>query len=78
MRGPDEVLRFVQAGLHVWWSTSELRETMLNGNYGLLQYENGRIISAVSFAYDADGRLSDVFIVRNPDKLQRLHETRIA
>jgi RNA polymerase sigma-70 factor (ECF subfamily) len=78
MRGPDEVLRFVQAGLHVWWAQSELRETMLNGNRGLLQYEDGRPVAAVSFAYDEDGRLTDIFIVRNPDKLQRLHATRIA
>jgi RNA polymerase sigma-70 factor (ECF subfamily) len=68
----------VQAGLHVWWSQSELREAMLNGNRGLLQYEDGRPVAAVSFAYDEDGRLTDIFIVRNPDKLQRLHATRIA
>ncbi len=77
MRGPEEVLRFVQAGLHAWWVQSDLREAMLNGNYGLLQYEDGKVVAAVSFAYDEDGRLTDIFIVRNPDKLQRLGETRV-
>jgi RNA polymerase sigma-70 factor (ECF subfamily) len=77
MRGPDEVLRFVQAGLHTWWAGSDLREALLNGNHGLLQYEAGRIVAAVSFAYDEEGRLTDIFIVRNPDKLQRLGETRV-
>lgn len=78
MRGRDEVLRFVQAGLHTWWARSDLREATINGNHGLLQYEDGRIVAAVSFAYDEDGRLADIFIVRNPDKLQRLEATRIA
>lgn len=78
MRGPDEVLRFVQGGLHVWWQGSDLREAMLNGNRGLLQYEDGKVVAAVSFAYDEAGRLADIFIMRNPDKLQRLAETRVA
>lgn len=77
MRGRHEVLRFIQAGLHVWWAGSELHETGLNGGRGLLQYEHGRVVAAVSFGYDEDGRLSDIFIVRNPDKLQRLEQARV-
>lgn len=72
MRGRAEVLRFVQAGLHAWWRDSALREVVLNGQLGLLQLDDDRIVAAVSFGYDGDGRLADVFIVRNPDKLHGL------
>ncbi|MBS7455575.1 RNA polymerase sigma factor SigJ [Coralloluteibacterium stylophorae] len=72
MRGPAEVLRFVEAGLHVWWAGAAIEEVALNGGRGLLVRDGGGITAAVSFGYDADGRLGDIFVMRNPDKLARL------
>lgn len=69
MHGPEEVLRFIQAGLHAWWARSRLEEATINGRLGLIQYEGDAVAAAVSFAWDEDGRLTDVFIMRNPDKL---------
>ncbi|WP_420473934.1 RNA polymerase sigma-70 factor [Noviherbaspirillum sp. ST9] len=40
----------------------------INGEPGLLRYVNGRIESAQSFHIE-DGRITAVFVVRNPDKL---------
>src|SRR5690606_369897 len=39
MHGPEEVLRFIQAGLHAWWADSRLEEATINGRRGLIQYE---------------------------------------
>ena len=72
MHGPEEVLRFIQSGLHAWWASGRLEATTINGNRGFLQYDGDTIASAVSFAYDDQGRLTDVFIMRNPDKLARI------
>ena len=72
MHGPEEVLHFIQSGLHAWWASGRLEETTINGNRGFLQYDGDTIASAVSFAYDDQGRLTDVFIMRNPDKLARI------
>jgi RNA polymerase sigma-70 factor (ECF subfamily) len=72
MHGPEEVLRFVQAGLHAWWASGQLEEATINGNRGFLQYDGDTIASAVSFAYDDADQLTDVFIMRNPDKLARI------
>lgn len=72
MHGPEEVLRFIQSGLHVWWTGSRLEEATINGRRGLIQYEDDVVAAAVSFAWDEDGRLTDVFIMRNPDKLARI------
>lgn len=72
MHGPEEVLRFVQAGLHAWWASGRLEETTINGNRGFLFRDGGDIDATVSFAYDEAGLLTDVFIMRNPDKLARI------
>ena len=72
MHGPEEVLRFIQAGLHVWWASGRLEEATINGNRGFLFRDGGHIDATVSFAYDETGLLTDVFIMRNPDKLARI------
>ncbi len=72
MHGPDEVLHFIQGGLHAWWADSRLEEATINGRRGLIQYEGEAVAAAVSFAWDEDGQLTDVFIMRNPDKLARI------
>lgn len=72
MHGPEEVLRFIQSGLHAWWGSERLQETTINGNRGFIQYDGEAVASTVSFAYDEDGLLTDVFIMRNPDKLARI------
>ncbi|MGN7727240.1 RNA polymerase sigma factor SigJ [Luteimonas sp. 22616] len=72
MHGPEEVLRFVQAGLHAWWASGQLEEATINGNRGFLFRDGDHIDATVSFAYDEAGLLTDVFIMRNPDKLARI------
>lgn len=72
MHGPAEVLRFIQAGLHAWWAAGRLEPVTINGNLGFLLHDGDTITSTVSFAYDADGLLTDVYIMRNPDKLARI------
>ncbi|WP_417472283.1 RNA polymerase sigma factor SigJ [Luteimonas mephitis] len=72
MHGPAEVLRFIRAGLHEWWAGSRLEEATINGRLGLIQHEGDAVAAAVTFAWDEEGRLTDVFIMRNPDKLGRI------
>lgn len=72
MRGRAEVLRFIQAGLHRWWSTLAREDVSINGQPGWVLRDNDQVEAAVSFGYDEDGCLLDVFVVRNPDKLQRV------
>ena len=44
----------------------------INGGRGFVLEQGGATVQTVAFAYDEDGRVTDVFIVRNPDKLARL------
>ena len=75
MVGEGEVLRFIRAGLHVWWSGFVLERATLNGNLGLiLRGEDGQVTGTASFSYDEHGRLDGIYIVRNPDKLSRVDQ----
>src|SRR3546814_15673144 len=71
MHGTEEVLRFIQVGLHAWWASGTLEEATINGNLGFLLRDGDAVVSTVSFAYAEDGKLEAVFIMRNPEQLAR-------
>ena len=66
------VLRFVLRVLHRFWRGLSWSVEEINGARGVVVREQGRAVAAVSFAYDASGHATNVFIVRNPEKLARL------
>ncbi|MFC6487059.1 sigma-70 family RNA polymerase sigma factor [Nitratireductor sp. GCM10026969] len=73
----DMVLAFLTERLSEWWVAYDRSFTDLNGSRGLVLREGERIVATVSFAYDAADRIKDIFIMRNPDKLDGLGEIRI-
>lgn len=78
MRGRDEVLRFIQAGLHVWWPAEAMQEAIINGHPGLVVREAGEVTAVMTLGFDDEGRLTDLFIMRNPDKLAGIEASAIA
>jgi RNA polymerase sigma-70 factor (ECF subfamily) len=71
------VLAFLTERLNEWWAAYEWSFTDLNGVRGLVLRQGGKVVAAVSFAYDGLDRVTDIFIVRNPDKLTGLGELKI-
>jgi len=53
---------------HMFPHQVDYRMARINGRPGLLRYVDGKIESAQAFDF-ADGRISAVYLVRNPDKL---------
>lgn len=47
------------------------REALINGEPGMLRFMDGRLDSTLGFVTDGE-RILDIYIVRNPDKLQHL------
>lgn len=78
LHGKDRVLDFVMGPLRAHWAVYEWRPASINGGLGVLLLHDGRISAAVTFGYDASGRASDIFIMRNPDKLARLLSAAVA
>ncbi len=66
----DAVLRFLAQYLVGWWPAYQWQLAELNGAKGLVLREQGGIVAIVSFAFDQADRITDIFIVRNPDKLE--------
>jgi RNA polymerase sigma factor (sigma-70 family) len=73
LRGKGEVLEFIMGSLRGYWSPYEWRPADINGGRGVLLISgDGHVGASVTFGYDAEGRLADIYIVRNPDKLAGL------
>ena len=72
LHGAEPVLGFIGRALPRFWQGSDIGVVELNAGLSLIVSRDGRPHAAVTFAYDADQKLSGVFIVRNPDKLARI------
>jgi Sigma-70, region 4 len=72
LRGKSEVLDFIVQSLRQYWAGYAWSGADINGGRGAILQKDGRTAAAVSFAYDETGKATNVYIVRNPDKLARL------
>lgn len=72
LRGKAEVLDFVARNLRQWWGGYERIAADINGGRGIILRHAGAAAGCVSLAYDEAGRTTNIYIVRNPDKLCRL------
>lgn len=72
LRGKAEVLDFV-AQARQWWASYRWVASDINGGRGIILWKDGLVAAAISFAYDEVGRTTNIYIVRNPDKLSGLN-----
>lgn len=72
LHGKAAVLAFIAGQLSRYWRDDVRIVTDLNGGRGLIVRKDGRTEAAASFAYDGAGRVTRIYIMRNPDKLARL------
>ncbi|NJM81128.1 MAG: RNA polymerase sigma factor SigJ [Tabrizicola sp.] len=73
----EAVLAFLTDRLNEWWADYVWSFAELNGARGLVLKQAGEIAATVSFAFDRSDRVTDIFIVRNPDKLASLSDISI-
>jgi RNA polymerase sigma-70 factor (ECF subfamily) len=72
LRGKAEVLDFLMSVSERFWRQQQRIVADLNGGRGVIFKDGEQIAAALSFAYGADGKVTDIFAMRNPDKLARL------
>lgn len=77
LRGVAEVLGFITDALHAYWAPYNWQPAGINGSRGALLLEQGCVTTAVSFSYDGQGRISGIYIIRNPDKLRHLSNIQV-
>ncbi len=66
--GAEHVARFLAAVVRKWRSAGEVRVDPVNGGLGLSHHTGGRLRGVITINAAA-GRVAQVFIVVNPDKL---------
>ena len=69
LEGAPAVLTFVRKVLARAWRDFEIRIVEINAGLALIAYEDGLPSAAVTFGFGGDQKATDVYIVRNPDKL---------
>jgi RNA polymerase sigma factor (sigma-70 family) len=57
---------------HVWWDGCHWEITDMNGGRGAILTKNDQPVLTITFAWNEEGQISDIFITLNPDKLARL------
>ncbi|WP_343561799.1 RNA polymerase sigma factor SigJ [Kiloniella sp. b19] len=74
LSGYDAVVRFVLKVLVGAWGQGKavLETRSVNGLPGLVIHKEGKLLAAVSFAFTAENRIADIFVLRHPDKLEQL------
>lgn len=77
LHGKSDVLAFVSDRLRSYWAGFKWLEADINGTRGVIVRDQGETHATVSFAYDDTDRVTDIYIVRNPDKLARLDQATI-
>ncbi|WP_114008315.1 RNA polymerase sigma factor SigJ [Cohaesibacter intestini] len=75
--GAKAVGKFFDKVLLPIWQESNgiLADIELNGQPGLTLHIDGKLDSAITFAFDSNRQVEGIFIIRNPDKLTRLDRT---
>ncbi|CAH1056407.1 RNA polymerase sigma factor SigJ [Paenibacillus pseudetheri] len=71
--GRDRVQAFIEGVITKGFLGDSQSMVLLNGQLGIVIYREGRPLKAISFQLDAAGeRIEHIYIVLNPDKLQRI------
>ena len=77
LQGYKAVTTFLTQSLHRYWEGLQWNMLDINGQRGVVIKGPQGIEAAVTFSYDSDGRATDIYIVRNPEKLASLAEVSI-
>ncbi|MGE8335763.1 RNA polymerase sigma factor SigJ [Pseudomonas laurylsulfatiphila] len=72
LSGIARVLDFIGQSLHTYWQACQWLPIEINGAQGVLIKADGVITASMTFGFDEAGRVSRIFIMRNPEKLAGL------
>lgn len=72
LHGRAAVLGFIEGALRDYWRDYQWQPTQLNGARGVILRDAAQVVAALSFAFDPAGRVRNIYIMRNPEKLAGL------
>lgn len=72
LHGRPEVLAYVTQELRTYWAAYQWQLLEINGNWGVVLRDADHVAASMTLGFDASGRVCDIYIMRNPDKLTGL------
>ncbi|WP_020592427.1 RNA polymerase sigma factor SigJ [Kiloniella laminariae] len=72
LHGKGNVISFLAERLYVWWASYDWVTAEINGTRGFFLQKDSEILAGVTFAYSESGDVTDIYIMRNPDKLRHM------
>ncbi|HYW58575.1 MAG TPA: RNA polymerase sigma factor SigJ [Polaromonas sp.] len=72
VQGRGSVLTLIATQLARFWRAYEWVACEINGGRAIQLRANGEIAAAITFAYNDEGKATNIYIMRNPDKLDGL------
>jgi RNA polymerase sigma-70 factor, ECF subfamily len=71
IRGADRVARYFLGTLKKFPQNMEVRRVRVNGQPGVITLVAGHVENVLTLDV-VDGRIATLFVIRNPDKLERI------
>lgn len=75
IEGQVRICKFVSAVLSQAWAGMQFSTRTINGTLALVIEDGDRLHASVSFAYDTQGDVRHIYIMRHPGKLALLRDT---
>ncbi len=73
VQGKGSVLTLIATQLARYWAAYEWLPCEINGGRAIqLRMNGGEIAAAITFAYNDEGKATNIYVMRNPDKLDGL------
>ncbi|MCX2724707.1 RNA polymerase sigma factor SigJ [Roseibium salinum] len=72
LEGAATINKYISRILGRLWAGDRWDFLDINGIRGLVVYEGSRVATALTLGYSEDGKIDQVYIIRNPEKLNRL------
>ncbi|MEO9904281.1 RNA polymerase sigma factor SigJ [Nisaea sp.] len=70
VKGPDRIITFVTRALPKFWSSFSIEVAEINAQLAMIVRDGPSAHAVVSFIVNADLRIAEIMIMRNPDKLR--------
>ena len=67
-----EVIPFIQKSLRRWWKDFAWEIAEINGLLGILLRAEDDLVAAVTFGYNTNAQVTEIQVMRNPDKLRAI------
>lgn len=74
LHGQSDVSAYLIKILARLWTGGRMDRCHINGVEGLVFYDQDRLVTAATFGFSQDGRIDQIYIIRNPQKLGRMDE----